>query len=422
VLTDRACRAAEATGKNQKLFDGEGLFLFITPTGFKSWRLKYRFGGKEKQLTFGPYPGVTLKDARQKKIEARQELLAGRDPGEAAKKKRSQRLGKVEETGTFRLAAERWLAMQAAGWKPKHHAAVKRSMERDIYPTLGALQLTAIQPSDIRPLIETVQTRGAIDTAHRLLWRVNSVFDLAIADGHAEINPAASIKAILQTVSFKKYPAILEIGRARAFLSAFESRPGQPATKLASRLLALTAARPGPLQMAEASEFIDLDGAEPRWRIPASKMKLELTESEQATFDFIIPLSTHAVETVKVAIGFAAGRRYLFPSPWYSHRPISNNTLNTAYKKVDGFDREHVPHGWRSSFSTIMNERAADLERPGDRAVIALMLAHKPQGTESHYNRAAYMRQRRALAQEWADMLCDGLPPPDTLLLGPRSR
>lgn len=397
------------------MFDGEGLFLHVTKNGFKSWRLKYRFGGKEKQLVFGPYPALSLKEARQRKDAARQELLAGRDPSEALKKARARRLGKEEETGTFRLAALEWLRLQKQGWKTKHHDSVKRSLERDVFPHIGRLQLVSIRPSDIRPLIDDVQSRGAVDTAHRLLWRIQAIFDLAIAAGDAEINPAASIRAILQPQVQGRYPAILQIARARQFLHDFEELPGQPATKLASRLLALTASRPGPLRLAQPSEFMDLDGEEPIWRIPAEKMKLELAESEQTAFDFIIPLSKQAVETVKVALRLSGNREFLFSSPRFSKRPISDSTLNVAYRRMVKYQGEHVPHGWRSTFSTIMNERAADLERPGDRAVIDLMLAHKPSGTEAHYNRAAYMRQRRQLAQEWADMLCEGLPGPDTL-------
>ncbi|MCJ2187703.1 tyrosine-type recombinase/integrase [Novosphingobium beihaiensis] len=415
MLTDRECKTAGPSTKDRKLFDGEGLFLLVTKAGFKSWRLKYRYGGKEKLLTFGPYPQLSLKEARQRKDEARAELFAGRDPGELLKKSRARRLGKEEETGTFRAAALEWLRLQQKGWKAKHHAAVQRSLERDIFPAIGALQLTSIRPADIRPVIDAVQRRGAVDTAHRLLWRIKSVFDLAIAAGEAEINPAASIQAILQPQVLGRCPAILEIKRARQFLLDFEALPGQPATKLASRLLALTASRPGPLRLAQAAEFLDLDGSDPRWRIPAEKMKLELAESEQTAFDFTIPLSRQAVETVKVAMSLAANRDYLFPSPRFSHRPISDNTLNVAYRRLTGYEGEHVPHGWRSSFSTIMNERAADLGRPGDRAVIDLMLAHKPRGTEAHYNRAAYMRQRRIIAQEWADLLCEGLPSPATL-------
>jgi hypothetical protein len=416
MLTDRECKAAAPEPKDRKLFDGEGLFLLVTKAGFKGWRLKYRFGGKEKQLTFGPYPTVSLKEARQRKDAARAELLAGRDPAEALKKARARRLGREEETGTFQIAALEWLRLQQDGWKPKHHASVKRSLERDVFPTIGALQLTSIRPRDIRPLIDAVQSRGAVDTAHRLLWRIQAIFDLAIAAGDAEMNPAASIGAILQPQVQGRYPAILQIKRARQFLLDFEAMAGQPATKLASRLLALTAARPGPLRLAQSAEFLDLDGPDARWHIPAEKMKLDLAESEQKAFDFVIPLSRQAVQTVKAAMEHAGNRHYLFPSPRFSHRAISDNALNVAYRRMVDYEGEHVPHGWRSTFSTIMNERSADLERPGDRAVIDLMLAHKPAGTEAHYNRAAYMRQRRILNQEWADLLCEGLPSPATLL------
>ncbi|MET1084928.1 MAG: integrase arm-type DNA-binding domain-containing protein [Burkholderiales bacterium] len=282
VLTDRACKAAEPAEKNRKLFDADGLFLLVTTTGFKSWRLKYRFGGKEKQLTFGPYPSVTLKEARQKKDEARRDLIAGRDPGATAKTARARRLGKEEETGTFRAAALQWLTLQEKGWRSKHHAHVKRSLERDIFPSLAALPLATIRPSDIRPLIAKVQERGAVDTAHRLLWRIQSIFDLAIASGDTEMNPAASINAILQPNVQRHYPAILDIKRARSFLLADEQLPGQPATKLASRLLALTACRPGPLRLAQASEFIDLVRV-PSWHcIPRSGLEGKWTEDAKA--------------------------------------------------------------------------------------------------------------------------------------------
>ena len=138
--------------------------------------------------------------------------------------------------------------------------------------------------------------------------------------------------------------------------------------------------------------------------------------SEASRSDFILPLSRQAVATVKVALAFAGRRKFLFPSSRHSHRPITDNALNVAYRRVIGWEGRQVPHGWRASFSTIMNERALDLDRPGDRAIIDLMLAHVPPGVEGRYNRAAYMPRRRQIAQEWADLLCEGLPPPETLL------
>jgi integrase len=171
--------------------------------------------------------------------------------------------------------------------------------------------------------------------------------------------------------------------------------------------------------MAEPGEFEDLDGAEPIWRIPPVKMKLQRAQSELPEFEFIIPLSGQAVQTVKVAQDFARGRKFLFPSARHSHR-LTDSALNVAYRRLQGFEGKHVPHGWRATFSTIMNERALAQKEPGDRAIIDLMLAHQSNSVEAKYNRAAYMPRRRQLAQDWADMLLKGLGSPDTFLDLPR--
>jgi hypothetical protein len=420
MLTERECRTAEKADKDRKLFDGGGLHLLIKPSGYKSWRLKYRFGGKEKQLTFGPYPTITLREARGMRDEAKRQLLDGCDPGVKGREIRNRRAGRVDEDRTFKAAALRWHKLQEKGWKERHAARVLVRLQQDAFPHIGGRLLNELRPSDIRLVIDAMQERGSIDQANRMLTRISQIFKLAIVRDEVEINPAASLSAILQPVANKKYRALLDIEQARAALKAFETEAHQPTTKLASRLLALTASRPGPLRLAAPTEFVDLDGTNPRWIIPAAKMKLERVESEQAAFDFTIPLSTQAVATVKAALAFAGDRTWLFPSVQNGTRPISDNALNVAYRRSTSFADRHVPHGWRSSFSTIMNERAAELDRPGDRAIIDLMLAHKPRGSEAHYNRAAYMPRRRLLAQEWADLLSFGLPEPAALLNGPR--
>ena len=421
MLSDRECKAAQPADKDLKLFDGGGLHLLVKPTGFKSWRLKYRFGGKEKQLTFGPYPSVTLKQAREMREEAKRELAAGRDPGRKQQELRARRTGRVESDKTFRAAALRWHALQSHGWKKRHAEMVLKQLEQEVFPDLGDMPLADIKPSDIRPVINAMQDRGAVDQAHRVLMRISRTFQLAIVNEEVDADPAAALTAILRPILKRKYPAILNVDVAREALIAFEAEQHQPTTKLASRLLALTAARPGPLRLAQAGEFFDLDGADPRWVIPAAKMKLDRAESEQSAYDFTIPLSKQAVATVRAALEFSAGRTYLFPSTQFANRSISDNALNVAYRRCPQFRERHVPHGWRSTFSTVMNERAAELDRPGDRAIIDLMLAHKPKGVESHYNRAAYMTRRRKIAQEWADLLSKGLPDPATLLKGDRN-
>jgi integrase len=410
MLTELQCRKALPAEKPYKLTDEKGLYLFVTPTGFKSWRYKYRFEAKEKRLTFGPWPEVSLREARDRRDDARRSLRGGMDPG--AKKLEN-------ETPTLRQVTARWLALQSDIWKPKHAANVLTTLEAEVLPSLGAQPINAITPADIAPLLTTMQARGATEAAHRIRSRLSHIFQHAIAAGEAAVDPAAALGAVLKPIVKRKHPALLELRKARACLLEVERLPGFPAVKLASRLLALTAARPGMVRFAQLEDFEDLHGDQPIWRVPAEKMKLERAESEQEAFDFILPLSRQAVETILTIKQMTGNRKYVFASSSKSHLPISENALSTAYRRA-GFTRVHVPHGWRSTFSTIMNERAMDLDRPGDRAVIDLMLAHQPSGTEAHYNRAAYMPRRRKIAQEWADILMQDVPSPETLLVGRR--
>ncbi len=419
-LTDQQCRSAVAGEKPVKMSDSLGLHLFITPTGHKSWRFKYRFGGKERRIVFGSYPEISLKQARDLRDDARGDLRQGNDPGEDYKLRAARRSGGVEEERTFKAVALKWHELQKPQWKERHAHDVLASLEAEVFPKLGALLITDVRPAAIRTLLDQVQDRGAIETAHRLRQRISAVFRYAIASGLSEMDPAAAIGGALRPVIKRKQPALLKLADAQAFMQEFENEPGHPTTKLASRLLALTAARAGVVQMAMIGEFEDLDGTAPIWRIPAAKLKLERAKSEREEYEFIIPLSRQAVAVVKTAAAFAQNRKYLFPSARHSHRPITDNALNVAYRRMAKYVGRHVPHGWRSSFSTIMNERSIEQDRPADRAIIDLMLAHEPEGVEGRYNRAAYMPRRRQIAQEWADMLMANLPPPESLLDLPR--
>lgn len=421
MLTVTECRNASPGDRAVKLFDGGGLFLLVLPTGSKSWRLKYRFGGKEKQLTFGLFPDVSLAEARQLREDARRDLRAGLDPSAKSRAARAARAGTTAPVRTFRAAALRWHKLQSHGWKPRHADQVLAALEADAFPALGDLPIADLRPAHIRPVVDAMQDRGAVDQAHRMLMRISRICQLAVVDGDAQGDPAAPLSAILQPVAKRKYPAILSLKQAAAALCLLEAEPHWPAVKLASRLLALTASRPGPVRFAQAREFHDLSGAEPHWIIPAEKLKLERVEAEQESFAFTIPLSRQAAELVRVAIDHAGGRPYVFPSAHRAHQPISENALSVAYRRSPGFRGRHVPHGWRSTFSTVMNERAMEAGNAGDRAILDLMLAHKPQGVEAAYNRAAYMPRRRQLAQEWADLLSVHLVPVPQLLEGPRN-
>ena len=269
-------------------------------------------------------------------------------------------------------------------------------------------------------VLRPIEQRGAIETAHRVRQRISEIFARAIASGIATNDPATVAARALSKVKKGKFPAVRTVDAARTVLRTVEAQPGHPLTKLASRLLALTAVRSGVLRMAEPKEFEDLDGANPIWRIPAAKMKLVLERKEDAAFEFIVPLARQSVALVKLAMEFTGAHQPLiFRSVRHPRKPISDSTVSKAYREA-GFSGLHVPHGWRSTYSTIMNELAAVENRVGDRPIIDLMLAHVPEGVEAAYNRAAYMPRRRELAQEWADMLVQGLVPAEALLTGLR--
>ena len=419
MLTENQCRSAKPKNKAFKLHDAGGLFLIVLPSGTKSWRQKYSFGGKEKQLTHGIYPKVSLKEARKKRDAAKADLDRNLDPQAVKRQAQARRYGRAEGTNTFREAAKRWHKLQSSGWKDQHAQTVMRRLEMNLFPVLGDRDVSALVARDFRPILEQVQTQRSVELAHQLLNYTARIYDLAIVDERAQSNPTVGLGPLLLPITRHKLPAILNLKEARAALKAFEAERHWPAIKLASRLLALTAARPGPIRFAQIEEFRDLDGDEPTWTIPAKKMKLKKAEAEQQNMSFTIPLVPAAVDVVKAAIEVSNGRPYLFPQERFGKKPISENALNIAYRRSPLFSGRHVPHGWRSSFSTIMNERAADLDRPGDRAVIDLMLAHKPIGVESRYNRAAYMPRRRLIAQEWADLLMVGQVPAQQLCEGP---
>lgn len=414
MLTDVQCRSAKKAEKAYKLSDSRGLYLFVTTSGFRSWRWKYRFRGRERTLVLGTYPELSLSRARDRRDDAAKTLREGGDP--ALEKRRGAPLG----TPTFRELAEEWHGLQKVRWVEKHAADVLGSLEADAFPTLGNMLATEITPTDVLGVLRAIEKRRAIETAHRVCQRLEAVFAFGIASAKCQDNPAAAIRGALQPVRRGRQPAFRSIEDARDLLRKCEADPGQHLVKIASRLLAITAVRPGIIRLAQREELEDLDGSAPIWRIPASKMKLVRERKEDPSFEFIVPLPPQAAELFAYAIRLTAPGPYLFPSTRNAHRPMSDGTISAMYNRQPAFRGRHVPHGWRSTFSTVMNEQAERENRPGDRAVIDLMLAHVPAGVEAAYNRAAYMPRRREIAQTWADMLLEGLPPSSSLLEGPK--
>lgn len=416
MLTDAQCRKAVPGDKPYKLADEKGLYLYVTPAGFKSWRLKFRFGQKEKKLILGPYPEISLAQARDKRDEARRLLREGIDPSVDRRQRAAQ--AQIASANTFEAIAAEWHRVKKPSWAPRYAQQIEERLKVHVYPALGKLPIGAITAALVLQTIRAIEARGTHEMAHLVRQYISAVFVYAIGAGIAQDDPAHAIRSALAPVQKGKRPALLKLEDARTVITSIDSRAGvSVTTKLASRLLALTAARPGVIPLAARSEFEGLDGPEPIWRIPAAKMKLSSERKRDVTWEFIIPLSTQAVETVQIALQLAGRRDYLFPSVRATAKPMTNNTLNVLYRRA-GFEGRHVPHGWRASFSTILNEAASRAGNREDRAIIDLMLAHVPEGVEAAYNRAAYLPRRRELAQQWADMLMEGIDPPSALLRG----
>ena len=423
-LTDVQARKAVPREKDYKLADSGGLYLFVTTTGQRRWRMKYRFAGKEKLLSFGPYPEVSLSVARDKRDAARRQLRDHKDP---ATEERKRKLAAHAAAGaTFEKVARDWYAAQVPRWSRVNQKKVLQALERDVYDEIGSLPLIDITGPMVLKLLRKVERRGAIDTAKRLRQHISAAFQFGMAEGLCEIDPASMIqKALKPTPPNKKQPAVKTLKEARQVLIDIEGTTSGPMTKLASRLLALTAVRPGVVRAATWTEFEGIDWSNPDaaatdalWRINADRMKLDLENKSDDAFEHVVPLPPAAVDVLRAVYRLTGRGKYLFHSVRSTAQPMSENTMNYMYAR-NGYSGRHVPHGWRSTYSTVMNERAVEQQRPDDRAIIDAMLAHKPSGmsgSEMAYNRAMHMPRRRELANEWAEILTAGLPPATALL------
>jgi integrase len=444
VLTDAKCKAAKAKAIDYKLVDSNQLFLHVTKAGGRHWRMNYTYGknaaGKpaQKTLTFGPYPTLTLLDARARRDEAKLLLRQGVDP--AVQRRVAAKSRSAHNANTFELISRRWHELRHPTWSTVHSSDVLRSLERDVFPEIGKMPITSIESPKLLEMLNGIEQRGAIETAHRIRQRVSDIFVYAIAAGVAKADPAASLgKALRKQPRSKKQPSIIDgirehdgqIAAVRRMLVECDAERCRASTKFALRLLALTAVRPNEIQNARWAEIEDLDGPLPLWRIPASRMKGDLDRKEEEHGEHLVPLSTHAVATIKALRPLTSGYDLMFPSERHVHRPISENTLRALLIRA-GYYQRHVPHGFRAAFSTIMNQHPDRQE--GDRAVIDLMLAHVPKDkVEGAYNRAAYLPRRHEIAQTWSDVLASALCDPaehlgkpirwaDTTPKGPRAK
>jgi integrase len=382
-LTDTALRAAKPTEKTQKLFDGSGLYLLITPKGAKSWRLKYQFQRKEKLISLGPYPLVSLKEARERATAARKTLESGVDPTAQRKQKKQRTLI------TFELVALEWHERQSAKWTASYAEATLNRMKRNLFPAIGSTPVNAVTAPEILTLLRKVEARGQIGTAHALKQLCSGVFRYAIATGRAERDPAADLRGALAPNLKKHRPALTEPQAVGRLMHAVYNYQGSLSVRSALQLMALTFCRTNEIRFAEWREF---DFADRLWRIPAERMKMKR--------DHLVPLSNQAVAVLEKLRPYSGKDQYVFPGYRSETVPFGNTALQKAIR-VMGFEREEMcPHGFRSMASTLLNELGFNADW------IERQLAHVPHGqVRGIYNRAEYLPERRRMLQEWADYL-----------------
>lgn len=410
MLTDKQLQNLKPTDKTYKKHDSGGLYIQVAPTGSRLWRMKYKINGKERVLSFGIYPAVTISDARAMRDLARVRIRAGEDP---APTKARQDIAVHNTSQHFETVARAWCANEKARWSQKHAADVIHSLEKEVFPSFGEVEIQTIKPKMVLTLIKEIEERSS-STAKKIRQRISGVFDYAIASDLTEDNPAERIAKAMAPRSEKPQPAITNLFKARQLLRDVAAAKAQPTTKLAVYLQALTAVRPNEVRGAKWNEF-NLKSNQSFWRIPDSRMK---TKKEH-----IVPLSTQALDILRELKKLTGKYEFLFPSTRSAHVMMSENAMGYLLNRI-GYKDIHVPHGWRSTFSSIMNEHY-----PTDRAIIDLMLAHSIGGggtarpassSEAAYNRAEHIERRSILAQLWADLLLIDVPKPEELLSGPR--
>lgn len=384
MLSDLAVRAAKPGEKPFKVTDGQGLYLLVNPNGSRWWRWDYRRPeGNRNTLSLGVYPDVSLKQARERRDEARRLLADGIDPG--AKRQAE----KIAQSDSFEAVAREWFAKFSPNWAPSHSSKIITRLEKDIFPWVGSRPVNAITAPELLTCLRRIESRGALDTAHRAHQNCGQVFRYAVATGRAERDPSSDLRGALPPATHVHYASITEPEKIGALLRAIDGYDGTFVSRCALRLAPLVFVRPGELRAAKWAEF-DLEKGE--WRIPASRMKARVMH--------IVPLSSQALEILRELKPLSANSEYLFPSVRSPKKPISDNTLNAALRRLGYTTDEVTTHGFRSMASTLLNEQG------WSRDAIERQLAHGERDeVRAAYNYAQYLPERRKMMQAWADHL-----------------
>ena len=382
-LAESVIRSAKPRGKPYKLFDERGLFMLVHPRGTKYWRLKYRFEGREKVCSLGVYPDTGLAQARVNRDRIRQSLASGVD---VAAERRAAREG---QQNTFQAIALEWLGRQP--FTPKTLKKAQWTFNDLIFRYIGNWPIRSIKPTDVLDVVRRLEKRGKIETAHRTKQRIGQVMRYAIATGRADRDPTPDLRGALTPLRVVNRAAIVEPNRVAELLLAIDGYSGSVETEYALKLAPLLFVRPGELRNAVWREF-DLESETPEWRIPAEKMKMRRMH--------IVPLASQAVALLKELSGLEIESEFVFPSHMDRNRPISENTLGAALRRMGFSNKEMTAHGFRAMASTLLNEQGYHPD------VIELQLAHTERNdVRAAYNRAQRLGERRQMMQEWANYL-----------------
>jgi integrase len=387
ALTVTEVKNTKPKEKAFKLSAEKGLYLLVNPSGSKLWKFKYRFNGTEKKLSLGAYPDVGLTQAREKRDEARKHLANDIDPG--VLKQSNKRARKEAAANTFEAIAREWHTKFISQWSKEHGERILIGLEKDIFPWLGRRPITEITTPEMLGALQRIEQRGAIETAHRIRSNCSKVFRYAIVSGLAERDPCYDLQGALPPIKTKHHASITDPNKIGDLLRAIESYEGFFPTKCAFRLSPLLFVRPGELRQAEWSE-INFEKAE--WRIPAEKMKMREVH--------IVPLATQAIAILQELYPLTGHGKYLFHSIRSLQRPMSENTITGALRRIGYTSEEMTAHGFRSMASTLLNEQG------WNRDAIERQLSHGERNKiRAAYNYAEYLPERREMMQAWADYL-----------------
>lgn len=384
-LSEITIKGAKPKADSYKLYDEGGLRLLVRPTGTKVWQLPYKVGGKYNVYTIGQYPEIGSADARQTRDEIKKLIKTGEDPNKHKKAERAQAVG--QQDTTFEAIGREWYGKQI--WADKHTKNILRSLEADVFPKIGHIQVDKVTARDIIAILQDIEGRDAVDVAKRVNQRCVAIFDYAINKALCEYNPATGRTSILKKQVTKHRPSLKE-DQLPEFLQNLETYRGGKVVQLALKLLLLTFVRPGELRSARWDE---IDEKKDEWRIPAERMKMKRPH--------IIPLSRQALVVLEELRKITGKTALLFPGERGVTKPISDVTLLKAIK-IMGYtgDKKVVPHGVRHTASTILHEK------PFRSELIEMQLAHIDKNkVRSAYNHALYLDERKLMMKWWGDFL-----------------